>query len=133
MEILKKNEHVTVRIMDLSREGEGIGKVDGFALFVKDTVPGDVAEVLVTKVKKQYGYGRLLRILEPSEKRTEPACPVAGPCGGCRLQMLRYEEQLRLKERIVKDALERIGGVQFNCSETTENSRVSAEVSDSGL
>ena len=108
--MLKKNDIVTIRIDDISKDGEGIGKADGFALFVKDTVPGDLIEASVMKVKKRYGYARLLRVLEPSTDRTEPACPVARQCGGCRLQMMTYEKQLQLKQHIVINTLEHIGG-----------------------
>ena len=109
--MLKKNERVTIEIEDISRNGEGIGKADGFALFVKDTVPGDLAEVSVMKLKKTYGYARLVRVVSPSPDRTEAPCPLAVPCGGCQLQAMSYEKQLVLKEKTVRDALERIGGI----------------------
>ena len=108
--MLKKNETAVIRIEDMSKNGEGIGKADGFALFVKDTVPGDLAEVSVMKLKKSYGFARLVRVLEPSQDRVEAPCPAARQCGGCRLQMMTYEKQLQLKENIVKQALEHIGG-----------------------
>ena len=113
----RKNQIVTIRIRDISDRGEGIGAEDAGTesrrtplIFVKDTVPGDLAEVSITKVKKTYAFGRLLRIIEPSPDRTEPACPVARACGGCQLQMMTYEAQLRFKESRVRNALERIGG-----------------------
>ena len=108
--MLNKNDTAVIRIEDITRTGEGIGRADGFALFVKDTVPGDLAEVRVMKIKKSYGYARLIRVLEPSPDRTEAPCPAARQCGGCRLQMMAYGKQLQLKENIVRQALEHIGG-----------------------
>ena len=108
----KKNERFTVRIQDSSEDGAGIGKVDGYIWFIKDTVIGDLVEASVMKTKKSYGFARALRILEPSPFRVEPRCPVAKACGGCSLQAMSYEEQLRFKERKIRDALERIGGVK---------------------
>ena len=72
---------------------------------------GDLAEVKVIKAKKNYGYARLMRLIEPSPHRVEPICPVARPCGGCQLQMLDYAEQLRFKEKKIAQNLQRIGGM----------------------
>ena len=108
--MLKKNDKVTIRIEDISKDGEGIGKADGFALFVKDTVPGDFVEAGIMKLKKNYGYARMIRVIEPSPDRVEASCPVARQCGGCRLQTMSYDKQLQVKEGIVKNALEHIGG-----------------------
>ena len=110
MKKYQKNEQITVLITDMTKDGEGIGKADGFTIFVKDTVPGDRILAVITKVKKTYGYARLLTILEPSADRVDAPCPVARQCGGCKLQMMRYEKQSDFKRRIVCDALERIGG-----------------------
>ena len=107
----KKNEVFQVRIEDMSSEGEGIGKTDGFAWFIKDTVNGDLVEASVMKMKKSYGFARLVRIIEPSPDRTEPKCPVARPCGGCQLQNMSYEAQLRFKENKIRNNLQRIGGL----------------------
>ena len=106
----QKNELVTLRIGDMGENGEGIGKADGYTLFVKDTVIGDEIQAKVIKAKKTYGYGRLMKILKPSEHRVAPRCPVARQCGGCQLQMLAYREQLRYKEKKVLNDLKRIGG-----------------------
>lgn len=107
---MKKNELVTVKIEDIGVNGEGIGKIDGYTLFVKDALIGDRAEVKITKAKKNYGYARLMRILEPSKGRVEAKCPVARQCGGCQIQELSYEKQLEFKEKKVRGNLERIGG-----------------------
>ena len=106
----KKNDIVTVTIEDMGQDGEGIGKVDGFTLFIKDAVIGDVVEAKLMKVKKNYGYARLMKIITPSADRVEPKCPVYRQCGGCQIQALDYQAQLKFKERKVRGNLERIGG-----------------------
>lgn len=108
---LKKDDCVTLAIKDIGTGGEGIGSVDGYTLFVKDAIIGDVIEAKVIKAKKNYGYGRLIKIITPSEDRVEPKCPVARQCGGCQIQEMSYEAQLRYKEKLVRDNLERIGGL----------------------
>ena len=107
---MKKNELITLKIEDIGVNGEGIGKVDGYTLFVKDALIGDRAEVKITKAKKNYGYARLMQVLEPSCDRVEAKCPVARQCGGCQIQELSYEKQLEFKEKKVRGNLERIGG-----------------------
>ena len=106
---MKKNERFTVTIEDMSENGEGIGKQDGYIWFVKDTIIGDVAEVSVMRMKKSYGFARLVRIITPSEYRAEPKCPVARQCGGCQIQAMNYQQQLKFKEQKVYDNLTRIG------------------------
>ena len=108
----QKNDILTVIIEDMGHDGEGIGKADGYTLFVKDAVIGDVIEAKIMKVKKNYAYARLMRILEPSPHRVEPVCPMARPCGGCQLQMMDYQEQLRFKQKKIEDNLRRIGGFE---------------------
>ena len=111
-ESFKKNDMVTLEITDLGSSGEGIGKVDGFTLFVKDALIGDVIRAKIIKLKKNYGYGRLMEILTPSPSRVEARCPQARACGGCQIQPLAYEKQLEYKENKVKELLERVGKVQ---------------------
>ena len=106
----KKNTVVTLDITDMGQDGEGIGKVEGYTLFVKDAVIGDRVQVKVMKAKKSYGYARLLEILSPSPDRVEPRCACARQCGGCQIQALSYESQLKFKEEKVRGCLERIGG-----------------------
>lgn len=108
--MMKKNETTIVTIEDIGVGGEGIGKVDGYTLFVKDAVIGDTIEAKVTKAKKNYGYARLMNIITPSEHRVPAKCPVARQCGGCQIQELSYEEQLVFKAKKVYGNLERIGG-----------------------
>lgn len=108
---LQKNNIVTVKIEDITTAGEGIGKVDGYTLFIKDAIIGDLAEVKIIKAKKTYGYGRLLTLINPSEYRVEPRCKVARACGGCQIQEMNYKSQLQYKEKMVKSNINRIGGI----------------------
>ena len=107
----KKDDCVTLHIEDIGTGGEGIGKVDGFTFFVKDAIVGDVIEAKIMKLKKNYGYARLMKVLTPSKDRVEPKCPVARQCGGCQIQEMRYEAQLAFKQKMVQNNLERIGGL----------------------
>ncbi len=105
-----KNDIVTVTIEDMSSDGEGIGKVDGLTLFVKDAVAGDRVEARIVKNKKNYAYGRLEKVVEPSPFRIEPECAYHRQCGGCQLQALSYERQLVFKQEKIRNSLIRIGG-----------------------
>ena len=109
--VCNKNDEFELEITDLGSTGEGIGKIDGYTLFVKDALIGDKVRVKVMKTKKNYGYARMLEIIEPSEYRVESECPVARQCGGCQLQHCSYEKQLSWKEEKVANCLRRIGGV----------------------
>lgn len=108
---MTKNQIVTITIEDIGTEGEGIGRYDGYTLFVKGAVVGDVARVKVLKAKKNYGYAKVEELLTPSPNRVTPKCPVAGKCGGCQLQQMSYESQLNYKAEKVKNCLLRIGGI----------------------
>lgn len=105
----KKNDTVTVTITDMGNEGEGIGKIDGYTLFVKDAIVGDVIEAKIVKPKKNYAYARLERILTASQFRTNPRCEFHKQCGGCQIQALSYEKQLAFKQNKVRNNLIRIG------------------------
>ena len=109
---LKKNQEVSLTIEDFTKEGEGLGKYQGFPLFVKDTVIGDEVKVSITKLKKNYGYARLVELIKPSEDRVTPLCPVARQCGGCKLQQISYDKQLHFKKGLVEGCLTRIGGFE---------------------
>lgn len=113
MEIpLKKNERYEITITDIGTDGEGIGKINDFVIFVPDTVTGDEVEIHLVKVKKQFAYGKLVRMIKPSPLRTTPKCEQASQCGGCQLQHISYSEQLKWKTKKVKEVLKRIGDVQ---------------------
>ena len=92
-------------------DGEGIGHVDGCTLFVKDALIGDVITAKVMKMKKNYGYARLMEILTPSPDRVEPKCAYHKQCGGCQIQALSYDKQLEYKKQKVLNNLTRIGGL----------------------
>ena len=109
---MKKGDIVRLRIEDISHEGQGIGKADGFAVFVKNTVLGDVVDAELTKVKKNYAFGKVVEMIEESDLRQEPICQYAGQCGGCAFQKMSYEGQLQLKRKQIVDKLVRLGGLE---------------------
>ncbi len=116
---LEKNKEYEITIEDMGTEGEGIGHIDGMAVFVKDAVVGDVARIKIIKAKKNYAYGRLMELIEPSKCRVEPICPHARRCGGCSIMQVDYEKQLSWKQDKVANCLKRIGGI-FNVEELME-------------
>lgn len=115
---MKKNDLIKLEIVDLSADGSGIGKqtdrdsAEGspMTFFVKDALVGDKICAKITKLKKTYGYARLMELLEPSPDRVDPKCPVHRQCGGCQLQALAYEKQLEYKQNKIRNNLMRIGG-----------------------
>jgi 23S rRNA (uracil1939-C5)-methyltransferase len=109
--MFRKNDILEIEITDQGTTGEGIGKIEGYTLFVKDTVIGDVAEVKIMKAKKNYAFARLVKIVKPSKYRVAPLCSVARSCGGCQLQAMSYEQQLRFKQEKVFNNIKRIGGI----------------------
>ena len=108
----KKNQIVELYIDDIGNEGEGIGHIDGYALFLKDAVIGDKVRAKIIKTKKNYGFARVEEVIEASKDRVSPRCFKARQCGGCTLQHLAYEKQLEYKFNKVKNCLERIGGLE---------------------
>ena len=110
--VIEKNSKYEVEIIDIGSEGEGIGKIGEFTVFVPNTIKGDVAEILIVKLKKNYGYGKLINLITPSEYRSEAICSVAEKCGGCQVQHVDYKAQLEWKRKKVKDCITRIGGIK---------------------
>ena len=108
----KKNDMITVTIEDIGIDGEGIGKVDGFTLFIKDAIIGDMVQAKIIKSKKHYAYARLEKVITPSPFRTEPKCQYHRQCGGCQIQALSYHKQLEFKQGKVRNNLIRIGGFE---------------------
>jgi len=110
----QKNERVRLSISDIGNNGEGVGRIPGDPVspvfFVKNAVIGDEVLAVITRMKKGYGYAKVLQIPKPSPHRVEPACPLAERCGGCQIMQLSYEAQLHFKEEKVRNDLERIGG-----------------------
>ncbi|MCR5431470.1 MAG: TRAM domain-containing protein, partial [Lachnospiraceae bacterium] len=109
--MLKKNDIIEIEITDTSTEGEGIGHAEGMAFFVAGAIPGDIIKAGVTKLKKTYGYARLIELITPSKSRVTPRCRAASLCGGCQLQHESYEAQLKFKTEKVLNCLTRIGGL----------------------
>jgi 23S rRNA (uracil1939-C5)-methyltransferase len=109
---VQKNDYIDVTFEDLTHEGAGVAKVDGFPLFVPNGLPGERAKVKVIKVNKGYGFARLIETYEESPYRVEAPCPIYKECGGCQLQHLSYEGQLLAKEKQVRDVLTRIGKLE---------------------
>lgn len=113
--MLKKDDTVMLSISDMGVDGEGLGRADGIPVFVKDAIIGDRALVKIIKMKKSYGYGRLIEVAEPSPWRVEPRCEFHRQCGGCQLQAMEYQKQLEYKENMVCNNLMRIGGYDGAC------------------
>ncbi|MCK6255429.1 23S rRNA (uracil(1939)-C(5))-methyltransferase RlmD [Fictibacillus sp. KIGAM418] len=109
---VSKNEIIDVEFVDLTHDGAGVAKVDGFPLFVPNGLPGEKAKIKVVNVKKGYGFGRLMELTEESGQRVDPPCPIYKWCGGCQLQHLSYEGQLEFKRKQVEDVLQRIGKLE---------------------
>ncbi|MDN5710007.1 MAG: TRAM domain-containing protein, partial [Planococcus sp. (in: firmicutes)] len=109
MKPVTKNDRLSVYVEDLTHDGAGVAKVDGYPLFIKDALPGETVTVHVLKTLKSYGFAKLISIEEKSADRIDAPCPVFEICGGCQLQHLSYEGQLKYKEKVVRDAMARLG------------------------
>src|SRR6201991_2516153 len=100
-----------VAIIDIAEEGKGVGKADDFVLFVEKAIPGDVADVLVYRSKKNFGEAKITNLKKASEHRVEPFCEHFGTCGGCKWQHMTYDAQLQFKQKSVADALSRLAKI----------------------
>jgi 23S rRNA (uracil1939-C5)-methyltransferase len=109
---VKQNQVVELEVHGMSHEGEGVGRYEGFTVFVPGALTGERVRVQIVRIHRNFASSRLLEIITPSGARQEPLCPVYHRCGGCHLQHLNYEAQLAHKRQIVVDALERIGKLQ---------------------
>lgn len=109
---VRKNQMIELHITSQGHEGEGVGKYEGYTLFVPGALSGERVRVRVTKLNKNYGFGQLHEVLQPSPYRAQPPCPIYHQCGGCQLQHMTYAGQLQHKHQIVVDALERIGKLE---------------------
>ncbi|WP_156856858.1 23S rRNA (uracil(1939)-C(5))-methyltransferase RlmD [Oceanobacillus sp. AG] len=107
---VKKNEYVTLTFEDLTHEGNGVGKVGGYPLFVPNGLPGEEAVVKVIKVNKNFGFGKLIELKNISEERVDPTCHVH--CGGCQLQHMSYNLQLQMKQNQVRNVMKKIGHLE---------------------
>ncbi|GAE08391.1 RNA methyltransferase, TrmA family [Paenibacillus sp. JCM 10914] len=114
---VEKNDEVQIDIIGMNHDGEGVGRADGYTLFVQGALPGEKVRVKVLKTKKQYGYAKLLELVEPSPSRIAAPCPIYDQCGGCQLQHMDYAAQLAWKRQLVVDNLERIGKLRVVAGE----------------
>ncbi|MBA4157823.1 MAG: class I SAM-dependent RNA methyltransferase [Gemmatimonadetes bacterium] len=120
----RRREPIHVRVESIAAGGEGVGRLpDGRVVFVHRTAPGDLVEIRIVHQQKRWTRGRLLRVLEPSPERRDPPCRFYAECGGCTLEHLTYEAQLRAKARIVADALTRIGRLDIEVPEVVASPR----------
>ena len=110
--VIQKNEHFEIEIIDMGEGGEGIGKINDFTLFIPGGLIGDLVEVRIVKVKKSYGYGKMIKLIKPSPFRQEVSCELGGKCGGCQLQHMNYKAQLEWKQKKVENCLKRIGKLE---------------------
>lgn len=109
---IKKGEIYEIEITGLNHEGQGVGKIEGFVVFVDNALPGELVEVEIEKITRSYAVGSLKRIAKASLQRIEPFCPVFERCGGCSIQHMSYEEQLRFKTDIVIQNIRRIAKLE---------------------
>ncbi|SET46617.1 23S rRNA m(5)U-1939 methyltransferase [Natronincola peptidivorans] len=116
--MLKKNDVYNIEIDDLGHSGEGVGRIDGFTVFVEGGIPGDYLKIKLTTLKKNYGAGKIIEIIQGSENRMNPLCSLANVCGGCQIMHMDYEAQLEVKGKRVKETLERIGKIQTTVKST---------------
>ncbi|MFT9494692.1 23S rRNA (uracil(1939)-C(5))-methyltransferase RlmD [Anaerosolibacter sp.] len=110
--VVEKGKSYEVHIADIGHNGEGIGRVEGFTVFVQGGVPGDDLRIKIELVKKNYAVGKIIKLVNPSPNRITPVCPIADTCGGCQTQHISYQEQLHLKTNTVKANIERIGKLE---------------------
>ncbi len=110
--MIQKNEEFEVEILDMGFEGEGIAKIDGYTVFIKGALIGEKVKIKILKANKDYGFAKLLEVIEPSEIREESRCEVFSRCGGCNLQHMDYNAQMQLKTNLVKNTLKKSLGYE---------------------
>ena len=108
---IKKNAYFNIDIIDIGINGEGIGKIDNFTIFVDGALPNETVNIKIIKVKKNYGYGKLIKIIKSSPYRINPICENFGKCGGCNLLHLSYDEQLNIKSKFIQTNLKKIAKI----------------------
>lgn len=106
---VSKNKEYIIKIENYGHEGEGVGKIENFTVFVPGAIKGETVKIKIIKVNKNYGIGKLLEVMLPSKGRVEPICNIYKRCGGCNIQHMTYEEQLRFKSSRVREVMDRIG------------------------
>lgn len=118
MDNIKKNNDYDIVITDINHDGQGIGKIDKYTVFVDGVVIGEKVRIKLIKANKTYGYGKLLEIYNESPNRIEPECNISKRCGGCTLCHVDYKAQLEYKKGLVKENLKRIGKIDIEVNDT---------------
>ncbi|KOR87769.1 23S rRNA (uracil(1939)-C(5))-methyltransferase RlmD [Paenibacillus solani] len=127
-----KNDEVVIDIIGMTHDGEGVGRAEGYTLFVPGALPGEKVRVRVLKTKKQYGYAKLMELVQASSDRMAAPCPIYDQCGGCQLQHMSYAGQLAWKRQLVVDNLERIGKLQVVREDTSAGETCVGDGQDAG-
>lgn len=115
---VQKNEKILIDIVSIGEAGEGIGRIEGFTVFVHGAIPGDKVSAKIVKVKKAYAVGKLEQVVAPSSDRIKPPCPYVNMCGGCQIQHVDYNAQLEYKQEFVQSSMTRIGKIDVEVSPT---------------
>ncbi|MEJ6949630.1 23S rRNA (uracil(1939)-C(5))-methyltransferase RlmD [Natronospora cellulosivora (SeqCode)] len=110
--MLKKGDLIELELNDIANGGDCVGRYQGLAVFVAGGIPGEKVLTKISEKKKNYARGKLIKVIDTVDSRVNPECPVFIECGGCHIQHINYKEQLLHKEKMVKDLLERIGGLE---------------------
>lgn len=111
---IRKNDYFDINIIDIGINGEGIGKINNFTIFVDGALIDEIVHIKIVKIKKNYGYGKIINIIFPSPFRQNPPCAYFGKCGGCNLMHLDYKKQLEVKTSFVKANLKKIANLNFD-------------------
>ena len=123
---MQKNDIYEIEITGMTDEGDGVGRINGFAVFVPYTIIGETVRIILIKVLKNYAVGKLIEVIIPSKSRTKSACADFYKCGGCKLWHMSYEEELLFKKKKVSDCLKRIGGFDnINIDDVVPSSKIS--------
>jgi 23S rRNA (uracil1939-C5)-methyltransferase len=116
--VVSKNEYYEVEFVDMTHDGMGVCKIDGFPIFVEKALKGEKGEIKVIKVNKSFGFGRLINVTHKSPFRKEPICEYFNECGGCNLMHMDYQMQLDFKQFRVKETLRKLGKIDVDVGET---------------
>ena len=120
---MRKNDRYVVKIEDVGMDGEGIAKVDGQVVFVPFALLDEEVEIQIINTKTKFAIGKIVNIIKQSELRVEPLCPHFFKCGGCDIQHISYEKQLRFKENSLKNTLKKVGGIDFKINPIVANDK----------
>ena len=119
---LQVGQEIEVEVGEIAFGGDGVCRVDNFVIFVPDVIEGEIVRIRITGLRKAFGQGELIRVIEPSPERVVPKCSVYGKCGGCQYQHITYKETLRMKGKQLKSVIQKISGI----SDESTFSRINA-------